>query len=45
MRPNKAAVLVELKGGKPTFLGWRHPETAGAVIDPARCCRKAGALR
>ena len=25
--PNKAAVMVELKGGKPTFLGWRQPET------------------
>lgn len=25
--PNKAAVLVELKGGKPTFVGWRKPET------------------
>ena len=24
--PNKAAVIVELKAGKPTFLGWRTPE-------------------
>jgi branched-chain amino acid transport system substrate-binding protein len=24
--PNKAAVMVELKAGKPTFLGWRTPE-------------------
>ena len=23
--PDKAAVLVELKGGKPNFLGWRRP--------------------
>ncbi|WP_119300664.1 ABC transporter substrate-binding protein [Dongia deserti] len=28
--PNKAAVMVELKGGKPTFLGWRKPETLPA---------------
>lgn len=28
--PNKAAVLVELKAGKPTFLGWRRPETLPA---------------
>lgn len=28
--PNKAAVLVELKGGKPAFLGWRTPETLPA---------------
>jgi branched-chain amino acid transport system substrate-binding protein len=28
--PNKAAVIVELKGGKPTFLGWRTPETLPA---------------
>ncbi|WP_457941285.1 ABC transporter substrate-binding protein [Mesorhizobium sp. 10J20-29] len=28
--PNKAAVMVELKGGKPTFLGWRTPETIPA---------------
>jgi branched-chain amino acid transport system substrate-binding protein len=28
--PNKAAVLVELKAGKPTFLGWRTPETLPA---------------
>ena len=25
--PDKAAVLIELKGGKPGFLGWRRPET------------------
>ncbi len=25
--PNKAAVLIELKAGKPTFVGWRKPET------------------
>ena len=24
--PDKAAVLVEIKGGKPAFLGWRTPE-------------------
>ena len=30
MCPNKAAVMVELKGGKPTFLGWRRPETLPA---------------
>jgi branched-chain amino acid transport system substrate-binding protein len=28
--PNKAAVMVELKGGKPIFLGWRKPETLPA---------------
>jgi branched-chain amino acid transport system substrate-binding protein len=28
--PNKAAVLIELKGGKPTFLGWRRPESLPA---------------
>lgn len=28
--PDKAAVMVELKGGKPTFLGWRRPETLPA---------------
>lgn len=28
--PDKAAVMVELKGGKPTFLGWRQPETLPA---------------
>ncbi len=28
--PNKAAVLVELKGGKPSFVGWRKPETLPA---------------
>ena len=25
--PDKAAVLVELKAGKPSFLGWRRPES------------------
>jgi len=25
--PDKAAVLVELKGGTPSFLGWRRPES------------------
>jgi branched-chain amino acid transport system substrate-binding protein len=25
--PDKAAVLIELKGGKPGFLGWRRPES------------------
>jgi branched-chain amino acid transport system substrate-binding protein len=25
--PNKSAVMVELKGGKPSFLGWRRPDT------------------
>lgn len=25
--PNKAAALIELKGGKPTFVGWRKPES------------------
>jgi branched-chain amino acid transport system substrate-binding protein len=25
--PNKAAVLIELKAGKPTFVGWRKPES------------------
>ena len=25
--PNKAAAVIELKGGKPTFVGWRKPET------------------
>ena len=29
--PDKAAVLIELKGGKPAFLGWRRPET---IPDP-----------
>ena len=29
--PNKAAVLVELKAGKPTFLGWRTPESLPAT--------------
>ncbi|MGK9170716.1 ABC transporter substrate-binding protein [Inquilinus limosus] len=28
--PDKAAVMVELKGGKPSFLGWRRPETLPA---------------
>lgn len=28
--PNKAAVLVELKGGKPAFVGWRKPESIPA---------------
>ena len=28
--PNKAAVMIELKGGKPTFLGWRRPESLPA---------------
>ncbi len=28
--PNKAAVIIELKGGKPTFLGWRRPESLPA---------------
>ncbi|MDX3924495.1 MAG: ABC transporter substrate-binding protein [Shinella sp.] len=28
--PNKAAVLIELKAGKPTFVGWRTPETLPA---------------
>ncbi len=25
-QPDKAAVLIELKGGTPQFLGWRQPE-------------------
>ena len=25
--PNKAAAVIELKGGKPTFVGWRKPES------------------
>jgi branched-chain amino acid transport system substrate-binding protein len=25
-QPDKAAVLIELKGGKPQFIGWRTPE-------------------
>ena len=29
--PDKAAVLTELKGGKPQFLGWRRPEV---IPDP-----------
>ncbi|MEM7226116.1 MAG: ABC transporter substrate-binding protein [Pseudomonadota bacterium] len=29
--PDKAAVLIELKEGKPQFLGWRRPET---IPDP-----------
>jgi len=29
--PDKAAVLIELKAGKPGFLGWRRPET---IPDP-----------
>ena len=29
--PDKAAVLIELKGGTPSFLGWRRPE---AIPDP-----------
>ncbi len=28
--PDKAAVMIELKGGKPSFLGWRRPETVPA---------------
>ena len=28
--PNKAAVIVELKGGKPSFVGWRLPESLPA---------------
>jgi branched-chain amino acid transport system substrate-binding protein len=28
--PDKAAVLVELKGGKPQFLGWRRPKNPPA---------------
>lgn len=28
--PNKAAVLVELKGGEPSFVGWRKPESIPA---------------
>lgn len=28
--PDKGAVLVELKGGKPAFLGWRRPENPPA---------------
>ena len=28
--PDKAAVLVELKGGKPKFLGWRRPKNPPA---------------
>lgn len=28
--PDKAAVLVEIKGGKPQFLGWRRPENPPA---------------
>lgn len=28
--PNKAAVVVELKAGKPTFIGWRTPESLPA---------------
>lgn len=25
--PNKAAAVIELKGGKPSFVGWRKPES------------------
>jgi branched-chain amino acid transport system substrate-binding protein len=28
--PDKAAVMIELKGGKPIFLGWRRPESVPA---------------
>jgi branched-chain amino acid transport system substrate-binding protein len=28
--PNKAAVMIELKGGKPSFVGWRRPESVPA---------------
>jgi len=28
--PDKAAVMIELKGGKPNFLGWRRPESVPA---------------
>jgi branched-chain amino acid transport system substrate-binding protein len=28
--PDKAAVLVEIKGGKPGFLGWRQPKNPPA---------------
>lgn len=28
--PDKAAVLIELKGGKPQFLGWRRPASVPA---------------
>ena len=34
--PNKAAVMIELKGGKPTFLGWRRPESVPAPESPRR---------
>ena len=29
--PDKSAVLVDVKGGKPTFLGWRTPESTPPV--------------
>ena len=28
--PDKAAVIIELKGGKPTFVGWRRPASVPA---------------
>lgn len=28
--PNKAAVMIELKGGKPSFVGWRRPDSVPA---------------
>ena len=28
--PDKAAVIIELKGGEPTFVGWRRPESVPA---------------
>ncbi len=28
--PDKAAVIVELKGGQPSFVGWRRPESVPA---------------
>lgn len=28
--PDKAAVVIELKGGQPTFVGWRRPATVPA---------------
>jgi branched-chain amino acid transport system substrate-binding protein len=28
--PNKAAAVIQLTGGKPSFVGWRHPQSIPA---------------
>ncbi len=41
--PDKAAVMVELKGGKATFLGWRQPGNAAGALSRNRRRRPAPA--